>query len=110
MLLVKKPWGDFKQFVLNQKCTVKIITVKPRGILSLQKHKKRKEMWFFLTNGYVQIGDKKRKVRKGEIVALNIGVAHRLYAKWRTVQILEISYGHFDEKDIKRLEDIYGRV
>jgi len=110
MKIVKKPWGDFKQFVLNKKCTVKIITAKPYGVLSLQKHKKRKEMWYFITSGYVQIGEKKRKVKKGEVVIINKGVAHRLYAKWKTVQILEISFGHFDENDIIRLEDIYGRV
>lgn len=110
MKIVKKPWGNFKQFVLNKKCTVKIITVNPHGVLSLQKHKKRKEMWYFITNGYVQIGNKKRKVKQGEIVKIGKGVKHRLFAKWRTVKILEISFGHFDENDIMRLEDVYGRV
>lgn len=106
---VKKPWGDFKQFVLNKKCTVKILTIKPNQKLSLQKHKKRKEMWFFLTSGYIQIGKKKTKVKKGEIIKINKNAVHRLFAKKKRVEILEISQGQFSEKDIIRLEDKYGR-
>ena len=73
MRRVKRPWGDFKQFVLNEKCTVKILIVKPGQILSLQKHKKRKEQWYFLTDGWVQLGMKKKKIKKGEIKAIKIG-------------------------------------
>jgi len=35
--------------------------------------------------------------------------AHRLFAKKNKVEVLEISYGTFDEKDEIRLEDVYGR-
>ena len=44
MKIVKKPWGAEKHFIFNKKCSVKILRVKPKGILSLQKHKKRKEI------------------------------------------------------------------
>jgi mannose-6-phosphate isomerase len=110
MELVRKPWGDFKQFALNEKCTVKILEVKPNSILSLQKHKKRKEMWYFITEGYCQIGNKKKKVKEGGIVVINKNTPHRLYAKNKAVEILEISFGKFDENDIIRLEDKYGRA
>jgi mannose-6-phosphate isomerase len=106
---VKRPWGDFKQFILNEKCTVKILTVKPNQILSLQKHKKRKEQWYFLTEGWVQLGTKKKKIKKGEIVTVGKMRAHRIFAKKKKVEVLEISYGTFDERDEIRLEDKYGR-
>ncbi|MBU2576487.1 MAG: mannose-6-phosphate isomerase [Nanoarchaeota archaeon] len=106
---VKRPWGDFKQFVLNEKCTVKILTVNPNQILSLQKHKKRKEQWYFLTEGWVQLGNKKGKIKKGKIVNVPRMQAHRIIAKKKKVEVLEISYGTFDEKDEIRLEDVYGR-
>ena len=109
MKVVKKPWGDFKQFVLNKKCTVKILSVKPKGVLSLQKHKNRSEMWYFLTSGFMQIGNKKRKVKKGEVVKAGRNVAHKIYAGLNKVEVLEISLGEFDENDIVRLEDKYGR-
>jgi len=82
---VKRPWGDFKQFALNEKCTVKILEVKPRRLLSLQKHKKRKELWYFLTSGYVQIGDKISKVNKNSIVVIPKMKSHRLIAKEKKV-------------------------
>ena len=34
---------------------------------------------------------------------------HRLEAKENNVQILEIAFGDFEESDIIRLEDLYGR-
>lgn len=106
---VKRPWGEFKTFALNEKCTVKILEIKPRQELSLQKHKKRNELWFFLTPGIVQIGLKKKKVKNGEIVKVGKGVAHRIIANSKKVEVLEISKGHFEEKDEIRIEDKYGR-
>ena len=106
---VKRPWGDFKQFAFNEKCTVKILSVKSGEELSLQKHRRRKEMWYFITDGYVQLGNKKKKIKKGKIVIINKNIPHRLYAKNNSVKVLEISYGTFDENDEIRLEDKYGR-
>ncbi len=106
---VKEPWGKERHFILNRKCTVKILTVKPKQMLSLQYHKKRKEMWCFLTDGYVQLGKEKRKVEKGEVVTIKKKQPHRLISKNKKVEVLEISFGKFDEKDEIRLEDKYGR-
>ena len=106
---VKRPWGNFKQFLLNKKCTVKILNVKPNQELSLQKHKKRNEIWYFLTKGYVQIGKKKINAKKGELIQIPKNTIHRLFAKKDKVQVLEISEGYFDEKDEIKLEDKYGR-
>ena len=107
--IVRKPWGNEKVFTFNEISTVKLISVKPNSVLSLQKHKKRKEMWYFLTPGFVQIGNKKKKIRKGEIIKIKRGQAHRLFSKNKPVQFLEISFGKFDWNDIIRLEDVYGR-
>ncbi len=109
MKKVVRPWGDFKQFVLNKKCTVKILDVNPNQKLSLQKHTKRREEWYFLTDGYAQLGDKKMKVKKGELVKIGKRKKHRLFAKKNPVKVLEVSYGEFNEKDEVRLEDNYGR-
>ncbi len=106
---VKRPWGIFKQFVLNKKCTVKILEVRPHQEISLQKHKKRKESWYFLTSGKVQIGDKKKRVREGEMIEIGKNVSHRIFADKKPVKVLEICFGDFDEKDEIRLEDKYNR-
>ncbi len=106
---VKRPWGNFKRFILNKKCTVKLLTINPNQILSLQKHKKRKETLYFLTPGYAQVGKKKIRVKKGDTIIVNKNTAHRLFAKNKKVEVLEISTGKFEEHDEIRLEDKYGR-
>ncbi len=107
---VKRPWGNFKQFVLNKKCTVKILTLKPKEQLSLQKHKKRSELWYFLTTGIIQVGKKKIRVKQGSIVKIPKKKLHRIIAGKNKIKVLEISFGEFNEKDEIRLEDKYGRT
>ena len=106
---VVRPWGKFKQFAFNEKCTVKILVVKPKQRLSLQYHYNRQEMWYFLTNGYAQVGKKVLSFKKGDTLKIPKKKAHRLLSKGKEVQVLEISFGKFDEKDEVRLEDDYGR-
>jgi mannose-6-phosphate isomerase-like protein (cupin superfamily) len=106
---VKRPWGLFKRFVLNKKCTVKIIEIKPNQELSLQKHMKREENWYFLTPGIVQIGEKKKKVKEGDIIEVGKNVPHRIFAGSKKVKLLEIAIGDFSEKDEIRMEDEYNR-
>lgn len=105
---VKKPWGSFRQFVFNEKCTVKILILNPKQELSLQKHKKRKELWYFFDKAIVQLNKKRFKVRKGSIIHVNRNTAHRIIAE-KKVEVLEISFGKFEEKDEIRLEDKYDR-
>ncbi len=107
--IIKKPWGNEKVLVFNKTSTVKLTSINPNSSLSLQKHKKRKELWYFLTDGFVQIGNKKKKVRKGEIIKIKKGQVHRLFSKNKPIKFLEISLGKFDWNDIIRLEDVYGR-
>lgn len=106
---VKRPWGVFKQFALNEKCTVKILEIKPMEELSLQKHKKREEIWYFLTPGTVQLGKNLKKIREGQIVKIRKNFSHRILAGVNRVKVLEISFGSFREDDEIRLEDKYNR-
>ena len=110
MKIVTRPWGSFKQFVKNKKCTIKLIEIKPKQALSLQKHKKREENWYFLTSGVVQIGNKRKKIKKESIIDIRKNTPHRLIAENKKVLILEISFGDFKEEDEIRLEDKYGRT
>ena len=109
MKLVKKPWGNFKEFVKNKKCTVKVIEIKPKQALSLQYHKNREEMWYFLEPGIVQLGNKKFRVKAGEILEVPKKRPHRVIAGLESVRFLEIAFGKFSEGDEVRLEDKYGR-
>ena len=112
-LHVDKPWGSFDQFVLNTPCTVKILTCHPGQKLSLQRHKERGELWVALDEGVVVERDGETlRPAVGEELWLPVGSTHRLSCDAATahpVRVLEISIGTFDELDIERLQDDYGR-
>ena len=109
---VDKPWGRFEQYTHNLPSTVKIITVMPGGTLSSQYHHHRDELWVILDPGAkVELGDEVLFPAPEEKLYIPRGKVHRLSCVGEEpVRILEISFGHFDENDIVRLEDIYGRI
>ncbi|MES2023235.1 MAG: phosphomannose isomerase type II C-terminal cupin domain [Patescibacteria group bacterium] len=107
---VERPWGNFRQYNHNSPCTVKIITVKPNEILSLQSHQKRAEFWHVLSgDGTIQINENKYEVKDGDEYHIPIGAKHRMSGGSSGLEILEISTGDFDEADVVRYEDKYGR-
>ncbi len=110
LIYTDKPWGFFEQFALNEQCTVKILHVKKGGCLSKQYHKNREELWVPLDNGLVmEIDGKTINPKKGEYITIAKGATHRLYSA-KGGRVLEICVGFFDEQDIVRLEDKYGRI
>jgi len=109
---IKKPWGSFDEYTLNERSTVKILTINPGAKTSLQSHKHRKEFWVALDRGVrVQVGKEKILLRKGSTILAKKGTKHRLQCEGKSAaRILEISFGVFSENDIVRYEDDYGRV
>jgi mannose-6-phosphate isomerase len=111
VLVDLRPWGKFEQFICNEISTVKILYVTANSTLSLQSHQKREEMWIALDDGVmVEIDAEKKVLSIGERVFIPKGVKHRLSAEEKSFRVLEISFGEFDENDITRFEDAYGRV
>ena len=107
---IERPWGNFRQFTLNELSTVKIITVNPVESLSLQSHNKRTEFWHVVSgNGIVEIGEVKKEARVGDEFEIPQGAKHRMSSGISGMQVLEIATGNFDEEDIIRYEDKYGR-
>ncbi len=105
----ERPWGSFRHFSHNETSTVKIITVNPRGILSKQFHDKRDEVWIPLDNSLlIEVGEEKFMSRKGEHVHIPKGTVHRVSSETGG-KFIEVSFGHFDEDDITRLDDVYDR-
>ena len=109
---VEKPWGFFRQYTHNEVSTVKIITVNPHQQLSLQSHEKRDELWVFIDEGLIaEVSEKKIRSNRNNQVFIAKGERHRLANDSdQAARILEISFGVFDENDIVRYEDRYGRV
>lgn len=106
-----RPWGTFERFTLNEASTIKIITVSPNEQLSLQTHEHRDEHWRVLAgSGTVVVGDDTLPATVGDTFYIARGTKHRMAGGREGLVILEIATGQFDEADITRLEDKYGRI
>lgn len=106
-----RPWGSFERFIENEKVTVKFMHMAPGKRVSLQKHAKRSEYWrFFKGSGTVQIDDTVREVKEGDEAFIPVGALHRVTGGPEGLSFLEIMTGEYDEDDIERVEDDFGRT
>lgn len=105
-----RPWGNFERFTLNENSTVKIVTISPNEAFSLQTHGHRGEFWKILSgSGVITVGEVQKAAHPGDQFVVPKGEKHRAEAGTSGLVLLEISFGAFDEQDIIRLEDKYGR-
>lgn len=103
-------WGYFDTYIQNKPCTVKMLVVNPHEALSLQYHHYRDEYWILIEgHPHIKIRDREYFPEPGAEFSIGREEVHRIVARHDLVRIIEISTGHFDEKDIVRLEDKYGR-
>ncbi|MDE1925308.1 MAG: phosphomannose isomerase type II C-terminal cupin domain [Patescibacteria group bacterium] len=106
-----RPWGNFERFTLNEKSTVKIVTVSAGEAISLQTHEHRDEFWRVIQgSGIIRIGDTEHQASRGDSYFSPRHSEHRVEGGPEGLQFLEIAFGDFDESDITRLEDKYGRL
>lgn len=105
-----RPWGMYERFTLNEKSTVKIITVKTGEAFSLQTHEHRDEYWKIISgSGTVIVGEIIHEANAGDEFFITQGSVHRAEGGMEGLVFLEIAFGEFDEGDITRIEDKYGR-
>lgn len=106
-----RPWGMYERFTLNEVSTVKIITVTAGEAFSLQTHARRAEFWCITQgSGTITVADAQHEAKVGDTFYIDKGVKHRALGGIDGLQFLEIAFGEFDESDITRLEDRYGRT
>jgi len=111
--IVKRPWGHYQIIETSKKYQTKEIIVSPQKRLSLQKHKKRDELWTILKGkAEVLLDDKKLHLVKGDKVFIPRNSLHRVKnIGKKNLIIKELQTGeYFGEDDIIRLKDDYGRV
>jgi mannose-6-phosphate isomerase-like protein (cupin superfamily) len=108
-----RPWGKYTNLFNGKDFLIKEIYVKPKGVLSLQKHFHRSEHWF-ITQGFPKITlDKKIIIKKpNETIFIPLGSIHRIEnPNKKIIKIIEAQIGSIlKETDIVRYQDIYGRV
>ena len=110
-----RPWGYFEQYTHNDATTIKTLVLEKGQRLSLQMHEHRDEMWIVLSGaGRAMVGAREYPwiTSTGtRMIWVPRRTTHRLMASdHEPLKVLEIAYGHFDESDIVRVEDDYGRM
>jgi mannose-6-phosphate isomerase len=106
-----RPWGRFEKFHENKMSTVKLIYITPNHRLSLQYHTHRNEFWRIISGtAEVEIDGQIFNVKEGDDISIGSKSQHRIKALSNGCTVLEISYGHFDESDIVRIEDDFNRI
>ncbi|WP_415276240.1 sugar phosphate nucleotidyltransferase [Candidatus Pelagibacter sp. Uisw_116] len=108
-----RPWGRYVNLFEGNGFLIKELFVKPKGILSLQKHHHRSEHWF-VTEGKPKITLNKDSFSKkqNDHIFIPLEAIHRIENKGtKPVKIIEAQVGSIlKESDIVRYQDVYGRV
>ena len=120
-----RPWGEYQVLLDDSNVKVKKITVKPGGRLSYQSHKYRSETWICVQGmGVVTLDGYDRVLMPKNTIYIEQGVKHRISnispiyrdekgtEKQDDLIFIEVQHsneGIFDESDITRYQDDYGR-
>ena len=108
-----RPWGKYINLFTGKNFLIKELYIKPKGILSLQKHFHRSEHWFICQGSpKITLGKKSFIKRVNEAIFIPLGAVHRIEnPNKKPVKIIEAQLGSIlKETDIVRYQDIYGRV
>lgn len=109
----QRPWGGFEVLSDAADHKVKRLTVEPGKRLSYQRHAHRAEHWFVVAgDGVVTLDGQALPVRAGTAVDVGTRAAHRIENTGSVPLVfIEVQHGtSFEEDDIERLEDDFGRV
>ena len=108
-----RPWGSYVNLFNGKDFLIKELNVKPKGILSLQKHHHRAEHWL-VTHGkpIITLNKKNFTLKPNENIFIPLGSIHRIENPYKKpVKIIEAQVGSIlKETDIVRYKDKYGRT
>lgn len=121
-----RPWGHWQVLTTDEpsRKTVKLLTVNAGGMLSLQSHRQRREIWQPLGSGlvvYMYEPSSIPDIALGGTVQAFPLEAHKVYEipmRWvhrlmnptaAPISVVETIVGRYDENDIIRYHDAYGR-
>ncbi|MDC0516815.1 sugar phosphate nucleotidyltransferase [Candidatus Pelagibacter sp.] len=108
-----RPWGRYVNLFEGKGFLIKELFVKPKGILSLQKHHHRSEHWL-VTQGTPKITLNKDSFSKkqNDHIFIPLEEIHRIENPGnKPVKIIEAQVGSIlKESDIVRFQDVYGRI
>lgn len=107
-----RPWGFFETLNVGSRFQVKLLHVKPGGVLSMQMHHHRSEHWVVVQGtAKVTIDGTEKLVGENESVYITATHWHRLENPGKVpLELIEVQLGtYLGEDDIIRSDDIYNR-
>lgn len=107
-----RPWGFFETLNIGTRFQVKLLHVKPGGVLSMQMHHHRSEHWVVVQGtARVTVDGQEKLVRENESVYIVATQWHRLENPGKVpLELIEVQIGtYLGEDDIIRTDDIYNR-
>ena len=108
-----RPWGRYINFFRGKEFLIKELYVKPKGILSLQKHNFRSEHWL-MSNGASKITFNRKKfiIKKNQYLFIPSKTIHRIenISKHSLIIVVAQVGKYLSENDIIRYRDKYGRI
>jgi mannose-6-phosphate isomerase len=110
---IERPWGYYEVLMEDAEHKLKRIVVYPGTRLSLQRHRHRDEHWLIVSGEAVlTLNTDELILVKGQSIDIPRGALHRVRNTGESdLVIVEVQTGdYFDENDIERVEDDYGRV
>lgn len=113
-----RPWGSFEVLAEfktadNQDVVIKKITVSAGKKLSYQTHQSRAEYWTVAEGrGQAILNDQTINLEAGSTLQIPKTAKHRISntQSQGDLVFVEVAVGVFDENDIERLEDDFGRA
>lgn len=108
-----RPWGYYKVLADTDTYKIKEIVILPHKRLSLQRHQRRSEHWYILTGrAEVTLDEKMIALVPGQSVDIPEGTLHRIANPGSEhVSFIEVQTGdYFEEDDIERFDDDFGRI
>jgi D-beta-D-heptose 7-phosphate kinase/D-beta-D-heptose 1-phosphate adenosyltransferase len=115
MKTFRKPWGFYQVHAnpARELWALKTLHLNPEVQLSVQRHRLRSERWM-LVEGVAWAGLGRpsvwTKLVPFKTFLVPFGRIHTLRSGRRGAVLVEVISGQYDENDIIRYEDIYGRV
>lgn len=109
----ERAWGSWEVLAADEAFCVKKIKVLPDGILSLQYHNHREEIWKILAgSGTIILDDAECEGKTGDVIRIDRKQVHRISNTGNEPLVfLEVQTGdELREDDIVRLADKYHRT
>ncbi len=109
----RRPWGNYTILEEKEGYKVKRIEVLPQRRLSYQRHENRSEHWIVVEGeALVTLEGKEVRLSPGGSIDIPRMAAHRILNPGKgPLVFIEVQTGDsFEENDIIRLEDDFGRA